>query len=137
MMSCAFSIQKPCIQDRSVSCLQFLLTPEAERLFLESFTATKEHFQQSLDALRAAHLDLRNTDFDTGATDEAGEYPLADDTYDELLWKLAAHAFANVSAGLRSNLVVHDGDVDAPSAGMEAQRKRSSRVRNSSRSSSR
>ena len=28
-------------------------TPEAERLFLESFTSTREHFKQSLDALSA------------------------------------------------------------------------------------
>jgi hypothetical protein len=104
-------------------------TPEAERLFLESFTTAREHFQQSLDSLRAAHLDLRNTDFDTGQPTKRGEYPLADDTYDELVGKLAAHAFANVSAGLRSNLVAYYGDVDAPPAGTEVQRKRSSRVR--------
>ena len=75
-------------------------TPEAERLFLESFTATRERFWQSLDALSAAHLHLVNTDFDTGQPTKRGEYSLADDTYDELLGKLADRAFANVSERL-------------------------------------
>jgi hypothetical protein len=104
-------------------------TPEAERLFLESFTTTREHFRQSLDALRAAHLSLVNTDFDTGQPTRRGEYALADDTYDELLGKLADRAFANVSEHLRLHLVAYYGDVDALPTGTDAQRKRSVRVR--------
>jgi hypothetical protein len=104
-------------------------TPEAERLFLESFTTTREHFKQSLDALRAAHLRLSNTDFDTGQPTKRGEYSLADETYDELLGKLADHAFGNISASLRSNLAAYYGDVDALPTGTEAQRKRSAKIR--------
>jgi Zinc dependent phospholipase C len=104
-------------------------TPEAERLFLESFTTTKEHFRQSLDALSAGHLQLVNTDFDTGQPAKRGEYALADDTYDELLGKLADHAFANVSESLRSNLVAYYGDVDALPSATEAERTRSARIR--------
>jgi len=104
-------------------------TPEAERLFLESFTTTRQHFAQSLDALRAAHLDLVNADFDTGHPTKRGEYSLADDTYDELLGKLDHRAFANVSENLRSNLVAYYGDVDSLPAGTDAERKRSARVR--------
>jgi Zinc dependent phospholipase C len=104
-------------------------TPEAERLFLDSFTTTREHFRQSLDALRAAHLDLVNADFDTGQPTKRGEYSLADDTYDELLGKLDDRAFANVSENLRSNLVAYYGNVDSLPAGTDAERKRSARVR--------
>jgi len=104
-------------------------TPEAERLFLESFTTTREHFKQSLDALRAAHLRLSNTDFATGQPTKRGEYSLADETYDELLGKLADHAFGNISASLRSNLAAYYGDVDALPTGTEAQRKRSAKIR--------
>ena len=104
-------------------------TPEAERLFLESFTSTQELFRQSLDALNGAHLHLVNTDFDTGLPTKRGEYALADDTYDELLGKLAGHAFANVSAGLRSNIVTYYGDVDSLPSGTDAQRKRSATIR--------
>jgi hypothetical protein len=49
-------------------------TPEAERLFLESFTSTREHFRQTPDALSVAHLHLVNTDFDTGQRTKRGEY---------------------------------------------------------------
>ncbi len=104
-------------------------TPEAERLFLESFTSTRERFRQSLDALSDAHLHLVNTDFDTGQPTKRSEYSLADDTYDELLGKLADHRFANVPEKLRSNLLSDYGDVDSLPAGTDAQRKRSSRIR--------
>jgi Zinc dependent phospholipase C len=104
-------------------------TPAAERLFLESFTTTREHFRQSLDALSAAHLDLPNTDFDTGQATRRGEYTLADDTYDKLLGKLADRAFATVSESLRSNLVAYYGDVDSIRNGTNAERKRSATVR--------
>jgi hypothetical protein len=104
-------------------------TPETERLFLESFTTTRQHFAQSLDALRAARLDLVNADFDTGQPTKRGEYSLADDTYDELLGKLNDRGFANVSENLRSNLVAYYGDVDSLPAATDAERKRSARVR--------
>jgi hypothetical protein len=104
-------------------------TPEAERLFLESFTSTREHFRQSLDAVSAARLDLLNTDFDTGQPTTRGEYSLADETYDELLGKLADRAFASVSENLRSNLVAYYGDVGSRSTDTDAERKRLSRVR--------
>ena len=89
-------------------------TPEAERLFLDSFTTTRERYRQSLAALSATHLDLANTDFDTGQPTARGEYSLADETYDELLGKLADGAFANVSPSLRSNLVAYYGNTGSP-----------------------
>jgi hypothetical protein len=64
-------------------------TPEAERLFLQSFISTREHFKQSLDALKGVRLNLANTDFDTGKPTMRGEYAMADETYDKLLGKLA------------------------------------------------
>jgi Zinc dependent phospholipase C len=104
-------------------------TPEAERLFLESFTTTRERFRQSLDALKAGRLHLSNTDLDTGQPTKRGEYSLADDTYDELLGKLADREFANVSASMQSNLVAYYGAADSPSAGTDAQRARSTKIR--------
>ena len=82
-------------------------TPEAERLFLDSFTRTRQHFRQSLDALRAGNLHLVNADFDTGLPTAMGEYTLADETYDKLLEKLADAKFGGVPASLRSNLVAY------------------------------
>jgi Zinc dependent phospholipase C len=104
-------------------------TPEAERLFLESFTSTRERFRESLNALSAARLHLPNTDFDTGQLTKRGEYSLADDTYDELLRKLADRAFADIPESLRSNLMAYYGDAGSLPTGTDAERKRSSRIR--------
>jgi len=104
-------------------------TPESERQFLASFTTTRERFQQSLLALKAGHLHLVNTDFDTGQPAALGEYALADETYDQLLGKLGEHSFANVSDALRSNLVAYYGDVESLPAGTDAERKRTVRIR--------
>jgi len=87
-------------------------TPEAERLFLASFVSTREHFKQSLDALKEVRLNLANTDFDTGKPTKRGEYSMADETYDDLLGKLAQRKFAGVTASLRANLAAFYGDVD-------------------------
>ena len=87
-------------------------TAEAERLFLESFTSTRERFRQSLDTLRRGRLNLPNTDLDTGRPTARGEYSLADVTYDELLDKLADRKFADVPASLSANLVAYYGNAD-------------------------
>jgi hypothetical protein len=97
-------------------------TPDAERLFLESFSATRERFRQSLDALRTAQLRLPNTDFDTGRPTARSEYSLADTTYDELLNKLAQRSFADVPAALAANLVSYYGAPGASPATAKQQK---------------
>jgi hypothetical protein len=104
-------------------------TPEAERLFLESFTSTREHFKQSLAALSAARLNLSNTNFDTGKPTKRGEYSMADDTYDTLLEKLADRKFANVSNSLRLNLAAYYGDTGSLAIVTDAQPKRLEKIR--------
>jgi zinc dependent phospholipase C len=103
-------------------------TPETERLFLESFTVTRERFRESLNALRAAQLRLPNADFDTGRPTARGEYALADATYDELLNKLALRAFADVPAGLAANLVGYYGAADLLPGDISDQQKRSTKI---------
>jgi hypothetical protein len=88
-------------------------SPEAERLFLESFIVTRDRFRASLDELRAGRLGLADTDFDTGKATARGEYPLADTTYDQLLDKLATSKFADMSETLRANIVAYYGE-DGP-----------------------
>jgi hypothetical protein len=104
-------------------------TPEAERLFLESFTSTRERFRQSLDALRTGRLHLPNTNFDTGQLTVRGEYSLADEAYDELLDKLADRAFADVPAALRANIVAYYGAADPLPGASPDQQKRLARAR--------
>jgi hypothetical protein len=104
-------------------------TSEAERLFLDSFTTTRERFRQSLDALRNRRLNLPNTDLDTGRPTARGEYPLADVTYDELLDKLADRKFADVPASLSANLVAYYGNADPLPGTIRDGQKRSTKVR--------
>ncbi len=91
-------------------------TPEAERLFLESFVVTRERFQKELDNLREGRLKLDARDFDTGQPTSRGEYALADATYDELLDRLARRKFAGVSESLCADLVAYYG-ADGPLPG--------------------
>lgn len=87
-------------------------TPEAETLFLESFNRTKDRFTRELGALRAGRLNLANTNLDVGVPTARGEYELADDTYAELLDKLAERKFSDVSDALRADLRRHFGAND-------------------------
>ncbi|MBW8867859.1 MAG: zinc dependent phospholipase C family protein [Acidobacteria bacterium] len=80
-------------------------TPEAERLFAESFKDTRARYGSSLDAVARGRLDLANTDFDTGKPSAHGEYALADDTYAELLRRLADQHFTGVSRALQQHII--------------------------------
>jgi Zinc dependent phospholipase C len=104
-------------------------TPEAERLFLESFISTSERFRDSLDALRAGRLRLPNTNFDTGQPTARGEYSLADVAYDELLDKLADRGFDDVPVALGANIVAYYGAADPLPGAIRDQQKRSIRIR--------
>jgi len=87
-------------------------TPEAEQLFLDSFAQARQRYSQSLAALRTGRLQLPNVNFDVGRTTALGEYPLADETYEELLAKLSDRESGDLPAGLRADLVRHFGSVD-------------------------
>ena len=104
-------------------------TAEAERLFLASFTETRERFRESLEATRAGRLRLPNTDFDTGRPTTRGEYSLADSTYDELLDKLERRGFATVAMPLAANLIAYYGDAKPLPGTAPDEEKRSARIR--------
>lgn len=91
-------------------------TPEAERLFAESFTQARDRYRAMLDAVRANRLDLQNTDFDTGRPTARGEYPLADETYAELVDKLAKRPAAEVPLAMRRDIDRYYGRVATTSA---------------------
>jgi hypothetical protein len=58
--------------------------PEAEQMFLDSLTRSRERFATALDGVRGRDLRLPNVNLDTGRPSAAGEYPLADETRAEL-----------------------------------------------------
>jgi hypothetical protein len=60
-------------------------TPEAEKLFLDSLTRTRQRYRAELESLKAGRLALANIDLDTGKPTAPGEYPLADATLTDLL----------------------------------------------------
>jgi hypothetical protein len=91
-------------------------TPEAERLFIESFNVTLNRYRAMLSQARTGKLDLQNKDFDTGEPTRAGEYKLADETYAKLLNQLASKNFDNVPPALRANILAFYGNLNAPIA---------------------
>jgi hypothetical protein len=80
------------------------LTPETEKLFLESVTAAQTRYRAELMALRAGRLTLPNSDFDTGRPAAAGENRLADKTFADLLHRHAQRGFVDVPPPLRQQL---------------------------------
>jgi hypothetical protein len=80
------------------------LTADVEQLFLESVAAGRSRYKSALETLRERELDLPDTDFDTGQPPARGRNPLADETYADLLHKLAGRRFENVTPDLRASL---------------------------------
>ena len=59
-------------------------TPEAEKLFLDSLDRTRSQYGSELRTLRATgRVQLANLNLDTGRPERRGEYPLADETFQE------------------------------------------------------
>jgi Zinc dependent phospholipase C len=104
-------------------------TPEAEKLFAESFKDARARYRSALDAVRDRRLSLDNTDFDTGKPSAYGEYSLADDTYFELLDRLAKKQFSGVPGALRANIAKYYASLDARTGQGRRERKRASRIR--------
>jgi hypothetical protein len=89
-----------------LGALQFKApTPAAEALFLASINDTRGRYRAALDSVGAGRINLVNMDFDTGRPSVHGEYALADDTYAELLHRLARRKFAGVPDALRANII--------------------------------
>ena len=80
-------------------------TPEAENLFMQSFTATVDKYSQGLRAAGNQTLQLPNTDFDTGKPIKPGDYGKADKAHLELLLKLAKTDFKNLNPDLKQTML--------------------------------
>jgi len=98
-------------------------TPAAESFFVASLQVARSRFRDELVALRSGHLNLRNTDFDTGRPTHHGEYALADDTYAELTERLAQHGFGTTPDSMRRDLIAFYGAARLPSGQGERERK--------------
>jgi hypothetical protein len=97
--------------------LQFRpLTPPTELVFMDSFNKALENYQELLGELQKGHLVLANKNFDTGDVTPAGAYSLCDKAYAELLHRLAAKQFAQISPELRTNILDYYSNLNAPIA---------------------
>ena len=95
-------------------------TPQVEEMYLRSVKDTVETYDRLL--LQASRNDLRfpNRDFDTGKPTRAGEYPLADSSYAELLEELAENNFDGVPPHLQRDILRFYANRNAP---IDAQKK--------------
>lgn len=83
-------------------------TPEAQRIFSQSFHETVVNYAQMLSRQtatigQAPHLP--NVDFDTGHPTKIGEYPLADRTYGEWVRELAKDDFKQVTPVMQQDIL--------------------------------
>ncbi len=99
-------------------------TPEAAELFAQSFRDATARFRTEVNDLRNRKLEISNTNFDTGKPCRFGDYSLADDTYGELLRRLADHKFQGTPAALTRNIVAFYGDGPGPTTADRKVRKR-------------
>jgi len=91
-------------------------TPEAERLFLESFNRVVLEYRQRLTALSRGTLSLPDRNFDTGQPIRAGDYRLVDESFADLVNRLADRQFADITPALRVRILAFYADRDAPVA---------------------
>jgi hypothetical protein len=83
------------------------LTPDTERMFLESFAATGTRYRELLLRIRSGKGALLDTDLDTGRPVTKGTNPLADETFADLLERLSRQSFARVPGELRVAINEH------------------------------
>ncbi|MBD2766284.1 zinc dependent phospholipase C family protein [Hymenobacter sp. BT664] len=110
-----------------------LPTPEAQKLLRDSFQQVMTSYCadiacQPADS-SAAPWALANINFDTGCPTRAGEYPLADETYDEWLRKIAKKKFENLSPAVRQNILAfYSSQPQAPVSVKEGDKQRATQA---------
>jgi len=85
-------------------------------LFEQSFNATLDRYRALLSDEAAGHLELINTNFDTGVMTGPGKYRMNDDAHAKLLGALADEKFAGASPEMRAELLHFFSEPDAPYA---------------------
>jgi hypothetical protein len=89
-------------------------TTRGEDMYIKSVDQTIDNYNSLLRQVRQGDLKLQNTDFDTGHETKAGEYSLADKTYERLLKDLSENKFAQLTPELRANLLAFYANMHTP-----------------------
>jgi hypothetical protein len=85
-------------------------TPETEEWYLQSVNLTVDEFRKKLSELAAdpdPALTLANVDLDTGYAVRRGDYPLADQAYDQLIARLTSRRRPSIPESLRKDILAH------------------------------
>ncbi|MGH9344172.1 MAG: zinc dependent phospholipase C family protein [Terriglobia bacterium] len=98
-------------------------SPETQKLFVKSFNDVVARYEELLTAEGDSRLVLQEKNFDTGKPTEAGAYQLADQTYAQLLDRLASQHFKGVTPELQSNILAFYSNPNAPIATKENAKK--------------
>jgi hypothetical protein len=88
--------------------------PEVEKLFMQGFNESVSHYRATLDQAEHGKVVLANTNFDTGLPIKPATYQLADKTEAKYLRMLAQKGFANVSPGVKAELLRYYSDLKLP-----------------------
>jgi len=97
-----------------LSAMRFRVpTPEAEKLFAESFRETRERYRALIVDARDGRVQLPNTDFDVGHAPKWGDNAVADRAYVELLEKLADRNFSGTPPPLKRAINQFFSRIDA------------------------
>ena len=113
-----------------LSALAFKVpTPEAERLFADSFRGSRERYRAMVVDARDGRVQLANTDFDVGRPGRAGGNAVADETYVQLLDTLAMRNFTAVKLQLRQDIVNYFMSLDAAVGQNKKLRKKAAAIR--------
>ena len=92
-------------------------TPATQTLFMASFNSTLASYKQLVaDETATGHAPLRDDNFDTGTITGPGEYPLADQTYAQLVDDLTENHYVDLSPELKVVILAYYSDMNAPFA---------------------
>jgi Zinc dependent phospholipase C len=80
-------------------------TPEAEKLFMESFNTTIQRYRSFLAAETKRQTQPADVNLDVGKPTTAGMYKRADETYAKLVDELAKQGFAGIPRELRNDIL--------------------------------
>jgi hypothetical protein len=89
--------------------------PDTEEWYLRSVNRTVDDFRGILDEIRTggnAPATLANLDLDTGSLTKLGAYPLADETYAQLLARITSKPGRVIPDSLRQNIVAYYTEPD-------------------------
>jgi hypothetical protein len=80
------------------------LTPEIEKMYMESFNSTIAHYRELLSEQNAGRLRLPNDNLDVGSSTVAGKNTLTDSAYLRLRHKLRGH-YTGIPQELRNDIL--------------------------------